>query len=115
MNFENTEEKDKKGFKKKMDISIDGKTDAAELKEILGTVSSEIPDLIRNILSAIFDPTIAENYGKGIGTLYKQLQEEGLPEEMVEKIVMNFSKTFDVIGSAMKNIDIDNKNKNDDD
>ena len=114
MDFEEQEEKAKKS-KKKMNIEIDKQTDAEEIKEILGAVSTEVPDLIRNIFSAIFDPSIAENYGKGIGTLYRQLHEEGLPEEMVEKIVMNFSKTFDVIGSAMKSIDVDSKRSKDDD
>jgi hypothetical protein len=79
-------------------------SDAAEVKEILGVVSTEVPDLIRNIFQSIYDPSIAENYGKGIGSLYKELQEQGLPDEMIKEIVLNFSKSFDVLGSAMKAI-----------
>ena len=78
--------------------------DAAEIKEILGVVSSEIPDLVRNIFGAIYDPSIAQNYAKGIGSLYKELKEQGLPDEMINTIVLNFSKSFDVIGNAMKSI-----------
>ncbi|MCG3221598.1 MAG: hypothetical protein H7641_09490, partial [Candidatus Heimdallarchaeota archaeon] len=64
----------------------------------------EVPDLIRNIFQSIYDPSIAENYGKGIGALYKELQEQGLPDEMINEIVLNFSKSFDVLGNAMKAI-----------
>ena len=92
-------------------------TDAAEIKEILGVVSTEVPDLVRNIFGAIYDPSIAQNYAKGIGSLYKELKEQGLPDEMINSIVLNFSKSFDVLGNAMKSIDIDKeikKKKSDD-
>jgi hypothetical protein len=83
-------------------------SDAEEVREILGVVSTQVPDLLKNIFGSIYDPSIAVNYGKGIGSLYKELQEQGLPEDMVREIVLNFSKSFDVLGSAMKNIpDID--------
>lgn len=86
-------------------------SDAAEVKEILGVVSSEVPELIKNIFQSIYDPSIAGNYAKGIGSLYKELKEQGLPEDMIREIVMNFSKSFDVLGNAMKAIpqDIDEK------
>ncbi len=79
-------------------------SDAEEVKEMLGVVSKQVPDLVKNIFGAIYDPSIAENYGKGIGSLYKELQEQGLPEDMVREIVLNFSKSFDVMGSALKSI-----------
>ena len=116
MDFEEQEEeKEKKSKRKKVNFQMDGQTDAEEIKEILGAVSTEVPDLIRNVFSAIFDPSIAENYGKGIGALYRQLKEEGIPDEMIDTIVMNFSDTFNIVGNAMKNIDIDKKRKDEDD
>ena len=115
MDFEQHEEEEEEITKKKMNIKMDKQTDAEEIKEILGAVSTEVPDLIRNVFSAIFDPTIAENYGKGIGALYRQLKEEGIPEDMIDTIVMNFSDTFNIVGNAMKNIDVDTKRKKDED
>ncbi|MFW9852456.1 MAG: hypothetical protein ACFFDS_05915 [Candidatus Thorarchaeota archaeon] len=79
-------------------------SDAEEVREILGVVSTQVPDLLKNIFGSIYDPSIAVNYGKGIGSLYKELQEQGLPEEMVREIVLNFSKSFDFMGTAMKSI-----------
>ena len=93
------------------------KSDAAEIKEILGVVSTEVPELVSNVFKAIYDPAIAGNYAKGIGALYQELSEQGLPEDMIREIVLNFSKSFDVIGNAMKTIDFDTdkiKKKKDD-
>ena len=112
MDFEQHEEE--KETKRNRSHKSSSQPDAEEIKEILGAVSTEVPDLIRNIFSAIFDPTIAENYGKGIGALYRQLKEEGIPEEMIDTIVMNFSDTFNIVGNAMKNIDYDKKKKDED-
>jgi hypothetical protein len=105
-------------IEKEVKKSKDKSSDAAEVKEILGVVSSEVPELVSNIFKAIYDPAIAGNYAKGVGSLYKELTEQGLPEDMIREIVLNFSKSFDVLGNAMKNIDFDTrkpKKKSDDD
>ncbi len=95
-------------------------SDAAEVKELLGVVSAEVPELISNIFKSIYDPSIAGNYAKGIGSLYQELKEQGLPDDMIREIVLNFSKSFDILGSAMKSIPEDleskiSKKKSDDD
>lgn len=104
MNFDELGEKLGEEIEKK--VKSKGKTreitDAAEIKELLGAVSGEVPALIKNIFSAIYDPEIATNYGKGIVALHQQLSDQGLPEDMVREIVMNFSKSFDIVGKAMK-------------
>ncbi|MCE7741585.1 MAG: hypothetical protein GOP50_03935 [Candidatus Heimdallarchaeota archaeon] len=80
--------------------------DAEEIKEILSAVSSEVPSLIRNVFSAIYDPDIATNFGKGIAALYDELKGKGLPEDMVREIVMNFSNSFNLVGNALKSANI---------
>ncbi len=97
MNFDiETDKKDKK--KKK--IRTDGE-DPEEIREILQVVSTEVPALVKNIFTALYDPDIAENFGKGVGALYKQLKEQGLPEDMIKEIVMNFSESFNIVGKAL--------------
>lgn len=104
MNFDELGEKLGEEIEKK--VKSKGKTreitDAAEIKEILGAVSGEVPALIKNIFSAIYDPEIATNYGKGIVALHEQLTGQGLPEDMVREIIMNFSKSFDIVGKTLK-------------
>ncbi len=80
--------------------------DPEEIREILGVVATEVPALIKNIFTALYDPEIASSYGQGIVELYAQLKDKGMPEDMVREIVMNFSKSFDIVGNAMKNIKV---------
>ncbi len=109
MNIDELGEKLGEEIEKKRKKKIDS-DDPQEIKEILAVVSAEVPSLIRNIFAALYDPDIASNYGKGIVALYEQLKDKGLPEDMVRDIVMNFSKSFDIVGNAMKaNLKIDNK------
>jgi len=97
MNFD--EEIDKKDKKKvKINTDVD---DPEEIREILQVVSTEVPALVKNIFTALYDPEIAENFGKGVGALYKQLKEQGLPEDMIKEIVMNFSESFNIVGKAL--------------
>ncbi len=104
MNFDELGEKLGEEIEKKVKSKGKSKeiTDAAEIKELLGAVSGEVPALIKNIFSAIYDPEIATNYGKGIVALHEQLTGQGLPEDMVREIIMNFSKSFDIVGKALK-------------
>ena len=104
MNFEELGEKLGEEIEKK--VKSKGKSkeieDPEQIKEILRTVSTEIPALIKNVFTAFFDPDIAKNYGKGIVALHDELVNQGLPEDMVKEIVMNFSKSFNIIGNALK-------------
>ena len=99
---EEIEKKVKKDKSKEIDMSPE------EIKDILGVVATEVPALIKNIFTAIYDPEIAGSYGKGIAALYDELKTQGMPEDMVREIVMNFSKSFN-IGKALQNIDIGSK------
>ena len=113
MNIDELGEKLGEEIEKKVKKEKRDKDDPEEIKEILSVVGSEVPSLIRNIFSALYDPDIAANFGQGIAALYEQLTEKGLPEDMVREIVMNFSKSFDIVGNALKsNINI-NKDKED--
>ena len=98
MNFDI--EIDKKNKKKAKIKSVDG-DDPQEIREILQVVSTEVPALVKNIFTSLYDPEIAENFGKGVGALYKQLKEQGLPEDMIREIVMNFSESFNIVGKAL--------------
>ena len=108
MNFDELGEKLGEEIEKKVNESKskDKEMSAEEIKEILSAVSTEVPDLIKNVFSAIYDPDIATNFGKGIAALYDELKEKGLPEDMVREIVMNFSNSFNLIGNALKNTKI---------
>ncbi|GAG00416.1 unnamed protein product [marine sediment metagenome] len=104
MNFEELGEKLGEEIEKKVKSKSksSGKDSPEEVKEMLAAVSSEIPALIKNVFSAIFDPDIAANFGKGIVALHEELSNQGLPESMINEIVMNFSKSFNILGNAIQ-------------
>lgn len=69
--------------------------DAAEIKEILGVVSTEIPKLLESISNAMNKPENAESFGKSIATFYTQLKAAGMDDkqayELTQKYMANFS------------------------
>ncbi|MBN1327987.1 MAG: hypothetical protein JXA54_00815 [Candidatus Heimdallarchaeota archaeon] len=88
-------------------IKIEKKTDdipIEDIKELLGIVNKEVPGLIKGLFAALYDAETAEQYAKGIATIYRTLTEQGLPSDMVEKLVLKYSSSIDVLGSALKNI-----------
>lgn len=85
-----------------------------EIKELLKMVNEEIPGLIRGLLSSLYASETAEQYAKGIATIYKTLNEQGLPPEMVETMVMKYADSINIIGKAMQNIDFSTKKKKED-
>ncbi|MHA1302782.1 MAG: hypothetical protein ACTSQE_06010 [Candidatus Heimdallarchaeaceae archaeon] len=83
-------------------IETKNMTDAEEVKEILSVVSTEVPALIKNIFSSLYSAEMAVEYGKGIGQLYQQLKDQGLPEDMIRDIVMKYADSINIIGEAVR-------------
>ena len=91
------------------EIKIEKKGDeipVEDLRELFGVINQQVPDLIKNLFASLYDAETAEQYAKGIAAIYKTLKEQGLPEEMVEKLTMKYANSMDIVGKAMENIDI---------
>lgn len=86
-----------------------------DIRDILKVVNEEVPSLITGLFKALYSAETAEQYAKGIGTIYKTLSEQGLPEDMIEKLVLKYSDSINIVGNAMKNIDINKTSKDEDD
>ena len=82
-----------------------------EIRELLGVVNKEIPGLIKGLFSALYSAETAEQYAQGIGTIYKTLTDQGLPEEMVREMVNKYADSINIIGKSLQNIDIGTKSK----
>lgn len=76
--------------------------DAEEVKEILSVVSTEIPTLIKNILSSVFSEEAGRNMGKAAAAFYKELKESGIPDETAVKMTEDYTKTFTGFGDLLK-------------
>ena len=72
------------------------------LKEILGVVSSEVPALIKSILSSVFSEEAGRSMGKAAAAYYKELKDGGLPEQVAVKLTEDYMRTFTSIGDMLR-------------
>jgi hypothetical protein len=79
------------------------KMEPENIKEILGVVSSEIPAMIKSILSSVFSEEAGRNMGKAAAAYYKELKDGGLPEQIAVKMTEEYMRTFTSLGDMLKN------------
>jgi hypothetical protein len=79
------------------------KMEPENVKEILGVVSSEIPAMIKSILSSVFSEEAGRNMGKAAAAYYKELKDGGLPEQVAVKMTEDYMRTFTSLGNMLKN------------
>jgi hypothetical protein len=72
------------------------------VKEILGVVSSEIPAMIKSILSSVFSEEAGRNMGKAAAAYYKELKDGGLPEQIAVKMTEEYMRTFTSLGEMLR-------------
>jgi hypothetical protein len=77
---------------------------AKALPELFSALNDSIPKLISGLIGSVYSPESAGNMAAGIGKFYKNLIEEGIPEDvaldMTRKFVgaLDFSKLMSMIG-----------------
>ncbi len=79
-------------------------SDAEELKEILSTVSTEIPGLIKNIIASVFSEEAGRSMGKAAAAFYEELKESGMPEDVALKMTQDYMATFTSLGDLLKQV-----------
>ena len=72
------------------------------IKEILGVVSSEVPALIKSVLSSVFSEEAGKNMGKAAAAYYKELKNGGLPEQVAVKMTEDYMRTFTSLGDMLR-------------
>lgn len=80
----------------------DKQMDPENIKEILSVVSTEIPTMIKSILSSVFSEEAGRNMGKAAAAYYKELKNGGLPEQVAVKLTEEYMRTFTSIGDMLK-------------
>jgi hypothetical protein len=78
------------------------KMEPENIKEILGVVSSEVPALIKSVLSSVFSEEAGRNMGKAAAAYYKELKEGGLPEQVAVKMTEEYMRTFTSLGDMLR-------------
>ncbi len=80
----------------------DKKMEPENIKEILSVVSTEMPTMIKSILSSVFSEEAGKNMGKAAAAYYKELKNGGLPESVAVKMTEDYMRTFTNIGEMLK-------------
>ncbi len=78
------------------------KMEPENIKEILGVVSSEVPALIKSVLSSVFSEEAGRNMGKAAAAYYKELKDGGLPEQVAVKMTEEYMRTFTSLGDMLR-------------
>ena len=78
--------------------------EAEHVKEILGVVSTEIPAMIKSILSSVFSEEAGRNMGKAAAAYYKELKNGGLPEQVAVKMTEDYMQTFTSLGDMLRSV-----------
>jgi hypothetical protein len=76
--------------------------EAEEVKEILGVVSTEIPSLIKGIITSVFSEEAGKNMGRAAGSFYQELKESGIPEDVAVKMTEDYIGIFTSLGDVLK-------------
>jgi uncharacterized protein YidB (DUF937 family) len=79
-----------------------GVEEAEEIKQILGVVSTEVPGLIKSIISSVFSEEAGRNMGKAAAAFYKELKESGMPDTVAVKMTEDYISVFTSLGDIMK-------------
>ena len=77
--------------------------DPENVKELLSVVSTEIPTMIKSIMSSVFSEEAGRNMGKAAAAYYKELKAGGLPDEVAVKLTQEYMQTFTNISQLFKN------------
>ncbi len=82
-----------------------------EMKEVLSTLSTLLPKLIREIVASIFSEEVGREMGKAAGAFYKSLIESGIPEQTAIKMTENYISVFTNFGDLLKKVKIREKSE----
>lgn len=77
--------------------------DPENVKELLSVVSTEIPTMIKSIVTTVFSEEAGRNMGKAAAAYYKELKAGGLPEDVAIKLTQEYMQTFTKFGSMFNN------------
>ncbi len=90
-----------------VDWEEDGGSDVEELREVLSAVSEfldKLPELVKKVLDALYSKDLGERVGDSVATFYRKLRESGMPEDMVNKMTMEFFDRSMIVDRLVREI-----------
>jgi hypothetical protein len=81
---------------------------ADALPELFKAINDSVPKLIQGLIGSVYSPEAAGNMGAAVGKFYRELIDQGIPEEvaldMTKKFVgaLDFSKLMSAVSSEIE-------------
>lgn len=76
--------------------------DFSQTKDIVKALSGEIGPLVDQLLGAVYNVEVAENFADSLIQIYKKLRDEGITKTTAEKILCEYSSNVDRFASMLK-------------
>ncbi|MBS7628006.1 hypothetical protein KEJ36_04260, partial [Candidatus Bathyarchaeota archaeon] len=76
-------------------------SDAEELAQVLETVSTQIPNLIRGLIFSVFSEEAGRNMRRAAASYYKELKEGGIPDDEALKMTREYVAVLTEVGKAL--------------
>ena len=76
--------------------------DFSQTKDIVKALSGEIGPLVDQLLGAVYNVEVAENFADSLIKIYKKLRDEGITKTTAEKILCEYSSNVDRFASMLK-------------
>ncbi len=92
------------------DLSKEVDSDLVELKEVLSVLRSELPTLLKGLIEPIkefmdltYNPERAKDRARAIASFYRELVDQGIPEDLALKLTKeHFINPMAIIKAIMK-------------
>lgn len=68
--------------------------DIKQIGEVLDTISEKIPKLIKGVMDNLYSAEAGKNIGMAIGSLYKELIDSGIPEDVALDMAKDYMISF---------------------
>ncbi|WP_134684901.1 hypothetical protein [Brevibacillus migulae] len=72
-----------------------------EISKLLDLATEKVPGLIRSLLQSFYAEEVASSMGKAVGSLYKQLIEAGLPQDVAAKMASDYMVSLREVSKVM--------------
>ncbi|CAM4438350.1 hypothetical protein [Paenibacillus tarimensis] len=63
---------------------------AKEIAEMLDVTAEKLPQLITRVLESFYSPEAGSKIGQSVGSLYKELVQAGLPQDVAVKMAGDY-------------------------
>ena len=78
------------------------KMDPKEIAEMLDSISTKIPTMIKGVMESFYSPETATQMGRAVAEFRKALIEGGIPEADAMEMTKQYLSTLTNISSAMR-------------